>query len=245
MATTLDTIRTRVRKHLRETTASYWTDAELLEHEVACVLDLWGDAIQINPDHPHFLTVDTTNVSLAASSSTLTGVPADVHRVNLIEPRDTSSSSDTRFLQFVPRAYNHPEFIAARSIGAQDTNNPSVIYYAIMNAGGPVAAPTIRVAPQVTAAVNLTLVYTHTLASADLEAGDNNPIPGESDNALYAWTIAYARAKERDDNSPDPNWLAVYATEKQNIMARLIPRQDQEPEYVDDVFKGVGSYWSY
>ena len=51
-----------------------------------------------------------------------------------------------------------------------------------------------------------------------------------------AWTVAFARAKEREDRSPDPAWLAIYATEKQNILTRLTPRQTQEPEIVGDMF---------
>jgi hypothetical protein len=106
-----------------------------------------------------------------------------------------------------------------------------------------VGAPTVHVGPQLSTALPLRFVYIPTLDTDDLEAGDSNPIPGESDNALWAWTVAYARAKEREDRSPDPNFLAIYATEKQNLLTRSTPRQAQEPEVIDSFFEGVGNFW--
>jgi hypothetical protein len=88
----------------------------------------------------------------------------------------------------------------------------------------------------VNTAISLRFVYVPILAA--VAAAGSNPIPGESDNALIAWCIAYARAKEREDRSPDPNWLAVYSTEKTNLLVRLTPRQTQEPEVVEDFFEG-------
>lgn len=232
MATTLGTIRTRVRRKLIETTASFWTDDELLEHMIEGAKDLWGALIDLHQEH--FFTVDITNVSMAASSSTLTGVPADVFKVLLIEPRDISSTASGRNAMFVPRDYNSVEFTRARATPAQDPGGGPTIYFAVSGAGAPVGAPTIHVAPQLTSALTLRLAYAPVLGT--LTALSNNPIPGESDNALFAWTVAYARAKERDDRSPDPNWLAVYSTEKQNVLVRSVPRQAVENETVADVF---------
>ena len=237
---TLGTIRTRVRTTgLLETTASFWSDAELLEHIVEGVKDLWGAVVDLHQEH--FATDDATNVSLSASSNQLTGVPADVFRVLLIEPRVLTTANTGRAVRFVPRDYNSPEFENARAMSAQDPVGGTYIYYAVFGAGAPTAAPTIKTAPQISSALTLRLVYIPTLAAADMEAGDANPIPGEADNALYAWCMAFARAKERDDRSPDPNWLAVYATEKQNILTRLTPRQEHEPEYVEGMFDGLMS----
>lgn len=243
MATILSTIRDKARKTLLETSAGFWTDAELLEHEVDCIRDLWGAIVDLHQEH--FFTVDATNVSLAADTATLTGVPSDVFRVLLIEPRDVTQSASGRNTTFVPRDYNSKEFIQARSIPAQAPANGPVIYYAISQAGAPVGSPTIHIAPNLSSALNLRLVYIPTLVDgASWLASSTNPIPGESDNAIFAWTVAYARAKERDDRSPDPNWLAVYGTEKQNILTRLTPRQEQEPEYAEGMFEGTG-YWQW
>lgn len=234
---TLGTIRTRVRTTgLLETTASFWSDAELLEHLVEGVKDLWGAIVDLHQEH--YATDDATNVSLAASSNSLTGVPTDVFRVLLIEPRVLTSGTTGAHIRFVPRDYNSPEFEQARAMSAQQPSDGLVIYYTIFGAGAPTGtAPTIKVAPQISSALTLRLVYIPTLASSGYSASTENPIPGEADNALYAWCMAFARAKERDDRSPDPNWLAVYATEKQNIITRLTPRQEHEPEYVSGMFE--------
>ena len=87
------------------------------------------------------------------------------------------------------------------------------------------------------AALTLNLWYVPTLGVSQYQLlTATNPIPGESDQALVTWIIAYMRAKERDDRSPDPSWLAVYATEKNNLLASLTPRQEAEAEHVDSIF---------
>ena len=48
------------------------------------------------------------------------------------------------------------------------------------------------------------------------------------------------RAKEREDRSPDPSWLAIYANEKQMLLQSLGLRQYHEPQKVDDIF---AEYW--
>jgi hypothetical protein len=203
--------------------------------------DLWASFVDLYGEH--FFTVDVTNVSLAASSNSLTGVPADCFRVNLIEPRDMTATGPYRGLSFFPRKYNHPDFVAARSMAAIDPNLAGTIFYDVTQAGPPVGTPTILTAPQITAALDLRFVYNPTLTTSGITTASNNPIPGESDQALIAYMVAFARAKERDDRSPDPNWVAVYATEKQSLLTRSTPRQDQEPEVVDGIFDDI--YYNY
>lgn len=236
MATLLSSIISDARIELKETTASYWTDAELLGHIKKGVNDLWGAIIDLNQEH--WLTVDITNVSQAVDATTLTGVPSDCFRVHIIEPLNTTSSGSTPNVLYWPRKYNSPEMRNARQLSSQDPVGGLDIFYSLAQAGSPVAAPTVHVAPAVTTAISLRFAYFRGPASAALTTSDNNPVGGESDMALMAWCIAYARVKEREDRSPDPNWLAIYATEKQNLLVRMAPRQDQEPEVVDDVFGG-------
>lgn len=235
MATLLSAIETQVRRHLVETTAFYWSSAELIDIINLGVKDLWRDIVDLKAEH--FFTVDNTNVTLPASTSSLAGLPSDVHKVYLIEPRSTVSTSSFVGLTFRPKDYNHPDFQTARSRDPVQPMNEE-IFYSITNAGGPVGAPTIYVAPQVSSAVTLSFVYVPTLAA--LTALSTNPIPGESDNALVAWTFAYARAKERDDRSPDPSWMAVYSTEKEHLLQSLGLRQVQEHLTVDAMF---GDFW--
>jgi hypothetical protein len=186
----------------------------------------------------HYLTVNTTDVTLPASSSTLSGVPSDVHKVYLIEPRDMTEDSANRNLVLKPLDWNHEHFKSARKRDAIDPSN-DVIYYAVMGAGAPVNAPVIRVAPQVTSALNLTFAYVPTLPT--LTSNSVVPIPGEADNALVAWCVAFARAKERMDGSgPDPEWLNIYATDKQHLLQSLGLRQLQEQKFADAIFE---EYW--
>ena len=235
MPTLLSSIETQARRHLIESTASFWSSAELIDIAIAGVKDLWRDTVDLKQEH--YLTVDVTNVSLAADTSQLTGVPLDVHKVYLIEPRDISSSSANLGLQFRPMDYNHRIFRSAASMDDVDPKN-NVIYYAVTGQGAPTGAPTIRVAPQVNSAVNLAFSYVPTLGA--LASTSNVPIPGEADNALVAWTVAYARAKEREDRSPDPSWLVVYATEKNHLLQSLGQRQYQENTYAEAIWE---EYW--
>jgi hypothetical protein len=233
MATTLAVIEAAARKPLKEGTASFWTSAELIEHANDAIKDLWRSIVDLHQEH--FLTVDETNVSFAANDTDLTGVPTDCYRVHLIEPRDTTTDPGQRIL-FVPKDYNSADFINARSMTAQDPNNGARIFYTVTQPGPPTGAPVVLAGPKLTSALNLRFVYVPTIATK--VAADNNPIPGESDLAIKAWIVAYARAKEREDRSPDPNWLAIYATEKQNLLVSLTPRQTQEPEVIEDLFMG-------
>lgn len=235
MATTLQQIITSTRlKFLRETTASYWTDAELLEHVITGIDDLWKAVIDLHQEH--FITVDDTNVSLVASTALVSGIPTDCFRIVSIEARDLSESSVNLGLEFFPRDWNHPEMVNARRQPAI-TPRDDAIYYTVFGQGPPIGAISIRVAPQVNSDVNLTLAYIPVHGAAALS--DNNPIPGKSDLALQAWTAAHARAKEREDGSPDPDMLAIYANEKQNILVVLTPRQEQELETVEGMFEGL------
>lgn len=232
MATLLSSIRSQARIHLNELTAKFWTDAELLDLTLKGINDLWGAIIDLNREH--FITVDITTMSIAAGGSSVSGVPADLFRVLLIEPRDTSSGASGSGVVFEAKAYNHPDFTNARAQSAQDPATGLKVYFTLTTAGAPVAAPVILTAPTLSSALNLRVAYVPSFGS--LTAASNNPIPGESDQALIAWTVAMARAKEREDRSPDPNWLGMYATEKSNLLTRMTPRQTQDVETVDDIF---------
>lgn len=232
MATTMQSLVDQARLTLLESTASFWTDAELLALGNKAAKDLWKSIIDLF--HDHFVTIDVTNMSLAASTSTITGVPTDLFRIVMIQPRTLGSSSSNPALIFKPRTLAHPDFVQANALRAV-TPRDTVLYYAVVNAGAPVAAPAIRIAPQVTAAVLLEVQYIPVLA--DVVIGGNNPIPGESDKAVIEYIIAFARAKEREDRAPDPEHLSIYATEKRNLLTVLTPRSDQEPDMVHGMFE--------
>jgi hypothetical protein len=246
VATAIASLVTSVRYHLVEPTASFWSDAELVDYMNRGAKDLWRKIL--GQYQEHFLTVDTTDVTLPAFTETLAGVPDDVFQVVAIEPRVVGPTSPNQGLIFKPRKYTHPDFVQARAgfpIGPQST----IIFYDVSGAGSPVGTPVIRVAPQITVAALLRFTYAPTVplfaASGSPPTVTTNPIPGESDQALIAWTVAYARAKEMpaDQRSPDPAWMAVYATEKENLIAELAPRSIQEEEVVPAMWQDMWPDW--
>ena len=233
MSTQISAVETLVRQRLDEISPRYWSSDELVGHISAGIRDLWRDIANLKQEH--YLTVDETNVYMPANSYELAGVPVDVHKVHLIEVRDLTGTSNG--LVFAPLDYNHKDFALARSRGSI-APEADTIFYAITAPGSPVGAPVIRVAPKVSSAVNLRFSYVPTLGT--LTAGSMVPIPGEADNALVAWTVGYARAKEREDRAPDPAWMKIYGMEKENLLNSLGLRQYHEPSYADALFS---EYW--
>lgn len=213
---------------------NFWSSEELLDIMKKGAQDLWGAIIDLNQEH--YEEIDETNMSLAANSSQVSGVPARLFRISTIEPRDTSASGASRNVRFTPAKTKDWQFEQARAAENADPNGDIELFYALRGAGSPVTTTTIEVRPKLTSALNLRVVYVPTLDWDSMTASSSNPIPGEADQALIAWCIAYARAKQREDQSPDPSWLTVYGTEKQNLLTRLTPRQTQEPEVVEDLF---------
>jgi hypothetical protein len=234
MATSIASIITTARSHLNETVEKFWFDYELADLAEKGIHDLWR-AINDNFQH-YFVTIDETNVSQPAGSAVLVGVPDDVAIVRGLEARDLSLRPG---LVYEHKDYNHVDFQRARSRGTLDPSYAHVypIYYCIMGAGAPVGAPTIQVAPVFSAPVLLRLTYVPTLPLIDEDS--LNPIPGESDQALVAWVVAYALAKEQDDKTPHAGWLAIYGTEKTNMLTSLTPRQTDDETYVEALFEDL------
>jgi len=235
MSTTLAAIEITARERLSEISPKFWKSSELQGIIRSGYKDLWRNIVDLKQEY--YLTNNTTDVSIPANTDRLAGLPLDIHKVYLIEPLDTSADSTNSGLVFQPRDYNHKDFQLARSRDAIEPKN-DVIYYSITSQGGPVNAPVIYCAPEVTSAVALNFCYVPTLGT--LQPEDPVPIPGEADNALVAWTVAFARAKETEDRAPDAAWLAVYATDKAQLLQSLGIRQYQEPVYVDALF---AEYW--
>ena len=231
-ATLFSALETQVRRFLLETTANFWSSDELIDILNLGQKDLWGATTDLGLEH--YLTVDITNVSQAADAIVLATVPTDVYKVYLIEPRDLSTSSTSRDMWYLPKEYNSPIVREARGLDAQDPTGTTV-FYSLSGEGAPVGRPTIHVAPKLSAAVNLSLSYYPVLATST--SASTNPIPGESDAALIAWTVAWARAKERENRAPDPEWLATYGQLKKNLLVSLDPRQVQEPTVVESFFQ--------
>jgi|ERR1035437_3716186 hypothetical protein len=236
MATTFGSLITDIRAHLiapltGDNADEFWTDAELLGILKRGVSDLWR-AVNDNYQN-YFLTVDATHVSIAVGTDLLSGVPADVAIIRAIKPRVPSAYP---YLKFEFRNVDHKDFIAAETQGTIDSGQARLVFFYISQAGAPIAAPEVHIAPMLSAAVPLALVYVQTLGT--FTASSVNPVPGESDQALISWGVAWARAKEREDRSPDPAMIQMYATEKQNILVSLTPRQTQDEEVAEALFEG-------
>ena len=228
MATPLSTILTAVRVNLQETTAKLWTDAEIVVHFNACIKDLWR---ALNTQYQDFFFATSTAVTYVASAETLSNVPAGVSTILGLELADPTAYPN---LIFVYKNYNSEEFISARASADQDPANGGRIYFCATGAGAPTAAPTIYIAPQLSAALSLRLSYIPVVGT--LVAANDNPVPGESDRALECYATGYARAKIRESGAPDPEWLALYATEKQNILVAVTPRQEVTDQVAESVF---------
>lgn len=236
MATPVKSLLRQVRNNLvdnRPVKSRFWQDDELLDHLTNGAKDLWGAILDTYGDH--YLSIDTDHVSLEDGAEQLHGVPDDVFRVHLIEPRDTTTNGLTANVMFVPKKYNSRDFGVARSLSAIEPSSAGVIFYDVSGVGAPNGAPTILTAPKISGQLLIRLVYNKTLEP--LREDDVNPIAGESDKALIAYATAFARSKEREDRQPDAGWLAVYSTEKQSVKAQITPRQDQEPEVVEGLFE--------
>lgn len=232
-ATSIASIIVQVRRQLIETVARFWSDAELTDIFKLGVMDLWGAILDLHQDH-YFEVIEDGSVYQASGASQLSGVPADCFRVMLIEPLNTVVDNSSTAVQYAPRKYNHADFIAARTVGSFEPNQAGVIYFDVTGPGAPIAAPKVRVAPTLSSNLKLRFAY-----YPMLEVTDFNPVPGGSDNALKAWVLAYAMAKEQANGQriPDAGWLAIYATEKQTILTRMTPRQEQEADVVDGLFQ--------
>jgi hypothetical protein len=232
MASTIQSLVDMVRNHLVETTASFWTDAELVAIMNKGAKDLFRAINDNGQDYFFARTTVADNVRASASTEALAGVPTTVTIIKGIEPLSQATYPN---LKFFPRSFQTPEFQTARAQSAIEPRSGGNVYYAITGAGAPIGAPTIYIAPTLSTEVALMLIHIPELA--DFVIGGSNPIPGFSDQALVNWTMAYAKAKEREDGMPDPGWLSLYGNEKNNILVSLAPRQTDEVEVAEAIFE--------
>jgi hypothetical protein len=232
MATLLSAIETKVRDRLLAPAATdlFWSTADVMRVMNDGILDLHAAICQLN--QAHFRTIDLTNVSQAASGTQLTGVPTDVLVVHRIRPRVPSNYPN---LQYVKRSYTSEDFENALALGTVAVDSGGAIFYDVQDAGAPVAAPVILVAPSINSSVPLALIYARTIGP--FIATDPNPIPGNSDNALETWCVAHLIGGE-DNKEPHAGFLQKYSTEKTKILVNLQPRDDSEPRYVDGMWEG-------
>ena len=235
MSTTCASLITISRDLLNESTASFWSDAELLRYMNGGIRDLYR-RIKDNLQDDFFVE-DVTNVSLTANSASITGVPANVAHIRAIRPRSLTSYPNIRFW---PRKYGDYDFLSAEASSAIDPISGGEVFYAPYGTGGPVQAPTIRVAPKLSSTLLLAFAYTPSITEIT-NAATANPIPGESDMALVYWTVAHALARTPHGDQlsavPHPGYLKMYEDQLVKIGVGTTPRQDDEPEVAEAFFE--------
>lgn len=230
MPTTIQQIITDARIQLNEPSPNLWQDSELLGYANRGIKDLRR---HINQTHQNYVfTLSTGAVATAASVAELTGVPTDVGIILNLEPADLQ----TYALNFRAAPWESSKFQSARRDSPFDGSPGGTIWYCITGVGAPSGtAPTIRIAPRVTGIIPLNLSYTP--VPANLLVTDNVPIPGDADQGLIEWVCAYAIARERGDENPDPKRMAAYNGEVAKILVAIAPRDESEPQVVDAMFE--------
>jgi hypothetical protein len=205
LATTLQTIITMTRDALNEAVPRYWSDAELLRYMNRGIRDAWRQISMVNQNYQFSLS---TSVTMAADADTLSSVPADLAIVLNLEAADMVANP-IHF--FGVSDYANADFQSARrqSQGGQsiDSAAPGKVYFCVVGAGAPVAAPTTV------------------------------PLPGELDQALVHWTTAYAVGRQRGDAGPDTTHLGLYQGEMNKLIASIDPRDESGDETVVAMFE--------
>lgn len=234
MATLLSSIITMSRDRLNEPVPAFWSNAELLRYGNRGIRDLWRKLKLTNQAFFHQISVAAT---MPANGDQLTGVPTNCTTVHGLEP---ATLTDYPGLFFKRADYAGKDFANARLRSAITPGTQGgVIFYHVTQAGAPVAAPVILVAPRISAALLIRLTFTPTVG-AELIATDPNPIPGESDNAVMHWIVAYAKGRQTKSGQPDANELALYEKEATSITVSESPRDDSEPIVAEAMFE---EYW--
>lgn len=228
MATKLSEIISDIRINLQERTPRFWKDAELLAHVNAGIKDL---ARSLNTQYQNFFFETNTNVRYVANAETLVDVPNSVSTVLGLELADANAYPN---IEFVYKDFNDRLFRNARAMSPIDPTTAGQIFFCFTGAGAPVAAPKVYIAPRLDTALTLRMTFIPTLGRLTVDS--NNPVPGESDHALVCWGTAHARAKIREEQTPDPEWLALYATEKTNILVAVTPRQEVTDQVAESPF---------
>jgi hypothetical protein len=231
MATPIATLIAIARRHLNEpaeVSGGAFTDAELAALANLACNDLWR---AINDNFQDYF-LEEAELIQETGADTLTDVPDDCAIVRGLEVLDQSARPG---LVYEHKNYTHIDFARARARDDIDPSQGGKIFYHLRGQGAPVDAPQIDVAPLTTADVTLRLTYVPTLTEVD-ELSDN-PIPGQSNNAIVAWMVGYGMAKIAEDQAPNAGWLTLYGTEKQNMLVSLTPRQSDDEDVAEAMFE--------
>jgi hypothetical protein len=226
----LSDMRTLVRDQLDESSASFWTDAQINRYVNRAKDRVWN---RLKAANEYYCTVTRTSndgsltiqgESYNASSFRIVAgttdytLPPDFEQLSSIE----SISSGLESVFFTQLDMNDPEFRALRTL----TDNQSPWDEVIFDIIGEPAQLRLAVKPDVTMDIRLTYVQTLADLSAD---GDRLTLP----NPLFQSVADYATMFAlRQDRSPD---AGTYEASGDKILAEFFGanmRQSQDPQVV-------------
>lgn len=227
---TLSGLRTAVRDNLDESTASFWTNAQLNRFLNRAKDLVWVEMRKLRPDD-YFVTnrastdgtVTILSESYATSSFQIpTGntftrtLPPDFAEMKRIEV----ITSDYEWVQFQHSDMTHPDFRALRSL--TDDQSPGVFLFDI------VGERTMHYTPRSSVALDLRLWYVQFLA--DLSAdGDELEMPHPGYLAVEELATMRAQIMDRDPTA------AVWSQLAKSTVATIFgghARQTQDPVFV-------------
>lgn len=196
---TLSELRTAVRDNVDESTAAFWTDAQILRYLNRAKDRVWLEVRKLKDDF-FMETRSSTDGSLtilgdsyAASSFAIVAgtrdytLPPDFVEMKLVEVITSSYEQ----IRFVHADLAHPDMRAALEI--VDNQNPGYFLYDI------IAARTMRIAPKSNTALDLRISYVQIIPDLSGE-GSELTLP----HPLYLAVEQYATAAAlKQDRNPD------------------------------------------
>lgn len=225
MARTAGNMLSRVRNHIEEPTAGYWSDSELYAIISAKQDDLWGKIISLRDTY--FLNTTPATISVV-SGTTKYNLPSDFYKVKTLRCTTTGNENTT----FRWTRMTDPEFLNGLRSDIV-VSSPSDVLYDIL---GPGQSATAQIqfspTPQSNYSVSLEYIVQPTEVTA---SGDYFLIPD-----AFLQFIEYAATGEALAKGPvgDPNYWENKADKEWFKIAQIIgaPRQDSGPDVVEGMF---------
>lgn len=220
MAQTLATVRSKVRGHIDEPTASYWTDTELNGYIDDRQWDLWRKVQAIRKDYWLSPTGFVLTLVVGQSNYTTTdGVPADIWRISTI--RTTQAG-----FQDVIWTLGNPT--SREWVDGLRTDVPIVNPYQIMYALRNLSTIAISPLPQSVLTAQVDYIQQPTVMTADT---DTFLLPDPF--IQYVQYMAAADALGKGPVGDSVSWQQKGAEAWKSIMETLdTPRVDQGPDLV-------------
>lgn len=236
---TLSDLRLAIRDNLDESTAAFWTNAQLNRYINRAKDRVWVEVRKLKADYfvanrastDGTVTIlgesyDTASFQIPVGATFTRTLPHDFAEMKRIEVITT----DFEDVQFYHEDYTSPRFRALRAI--TDDLSPDAFLFDI------VAERTLVYAPRSDTALDLRIWYVQ--ATADLTTDtDTLEIPWPLYKAVEEYATAGALKMDRDPNA------AVWEASGNATIANTIgghARQTQDPEFVESYLEHLTGY---